>query len=111
MRKQNKSKQSFYQYLQKYFTGRLVAYSKKAKVVYADGKSVKELIEKLKRKKISLTDVVFTGPIQKPGRTYVYKISVCIKTDVTPLLGRLDVWDNFSLLFDNKSKETVFYKL
>ena len=81
MRNQNKSKQSFYQYLQKKFTGKLVAYSKKAKIVYADGKNVKEILEKLKRKKINLTDVVFTGPIQKPGRTYVYKISVCIKTD------------------------------
>ena len=34
-----------------------------------------------------------------------------VDSNITPLLGRLDVWDNFSVLFDNKSKETVFYKL
>lgn len=81
MENKKKSKQAFYQYLQKKFTGKLVAYSKKAKVVYADGKNVRQLIGKLKKKKIDLTDIVFTGPVQKPGRTYVYTISLRIKTD------------------------------
>lgn len=81
MKSLNKSKQSFYQYLQQNFTGRLVAYSKKAKTVYADAKNSQELISKLKRKKVNLSDTVFTGPIEKPGKTYVYKISLRIKTD------------------------------
>lgn len=34
-----------------------------------------------------------------------------VDSNVAPLLGRLDVWDNFSILFDNKRKETIFYKL
>jgi len=33
-----------------------------------------------------------------------------VDSNVTPLLGRLDVWKNFSVLFDNKRKETIFYK-
>lgn len=31
-----------------------------------------------------------------------------INSQVTPLLGRLDVWDKFSILFDNQKEEVVF---
>ncbi len=81
MRNTNKTKQSFYTYLQKKYSGKLVAYSKKAKKVYAMGKNATELIEKLKKNKIDLKDTVFTGPIPKAGRTYVYFISLFIKTN------------------------------
>lgn len=76
-----RTKQSFYHYLQQHYSGRLVAYSKATKVVYAVGKNVSELTGKLKKKKVNIADIVFTGPIQKPGRTYVYFISICIKRD------------------------------
>lgn len=81
MTNQAKTKQSFYLYLQKHYTGKLVAYSKQAKVVYATGKNVKELTDKLKKKKTNFKDIVFTGPIPKSNRTYVYFISLCIKRD------------------------------
>lgn len=31
-----------------------------------------------------------------------------VNSNTIPLLGRLDIWDNFSILFDNKNKTTVF---
>lgn len=34
-----------------------------------------------------------------------------VESNIIPLLGRLDVWNNFSILFDNKIKETVFHPL
>lgn len=32
--------------------------------------------------------------------------SFFVETDIIPLLGRLDVWDKFSICFDNKNKVT-----
>ena len=31
-----------------------------------------------------------------------------VKSNTMPLLGRLDIWDKFSLLFDNKKNQVVF---
>lgn len=40
---------------------------------------------------------------------HLYKIRcVLIRSDVIPLLGRLDIWDKFTIIFDNMEKEVVF---
>lgn len=31
-----------------------------------------------------------------------------IQSDIIPLLGRLDVWDKFSIIFDNLKQEVIF---
>lgn len=38
-----------------------------------------------------------------------YKVRcVFIESKVMPLLGRLDIWDKFTVIFDNMKKEVVF---
>ena len=34
-----------------------------------------------------------------------------VKSNTIPLLGRLDIWDKFNWLFDNKMKQVVFEKI
>lgn len=42
------------------------------------------------------------------GRKF-YKIRcVFVNSKIIPLLGRLDVWDKFSIFFDNIKEEVVF---
>lgn len=74
MTQTTKTKNQLYSYLQKRFQGKLVAYSKKLKAVYATADNVKDLMSKLKKRGVSLKskDLVLTGPIQTYGRTYVY---------------------------------------
>lgn len=66
------SKKNFYIYLQKHYAGKYVAYSEKSEEILAVGKSFTELEKKLEKKKANFEEVVFSGPIQKPNRIYVY---------------------------------------
>lgn len=34
-----------------------------------------------------------------------------IDSDIIPLLGRIDIWDKFSIIFDNIKKEVVFKEI
>lgn len=36
---------------------------------------------------------------------------VFVESDVIPLLGRLDVWNKFTIIFDNIKEEVVFEKI
>lgn len=47
----------------------------------------------------------------KIGKIYYSVRCVFIESNIVPLLGRLDVWNNFSILFDNKKGVTNFQKL
>lgn len=41
-----------------------------------------------------------------------YKVRcVIIRSKVIPLLGRLDIWDKFTIIFDNMEEEVVFEKV
>lgn len=31
-----------------------------------------------------------------------------VTSNIIPLLGRLDIWDNFSIIFDNRNKKIIF---
>jgi hypothetical protein len=42
------------------------------------------------------------------GRKFYKVRCLFIDSKVTPLLGRLDIWDKFSIVFDNLKEEVVF---
>lgn len=75
-----KKKNSFSS-LQKKYSGRLIALSKKDNKVVASAFDSEKLLEKLKKKKITLDKIVFSGPIPKLSRTYVYLLSLSRKTN------------------------------
>lgn len=58
--------------LQKKYPKKVVVLDKNERKVLAVGKKAKELIKQLKEKKVRLKDVIFIGPISKPGAINVY---------------------------------------
>lgn len=58
--------------LQKKYPQKVVVLDKSEKKVLAVGKKAKELLHQLKEKSVKLKDVVFIGPISKPGVINVY---------------------------------------
>lgn len=65
-----------YLYLQKKFSGKIVALDKKEKEVIAAGKKFPELFQKLEIKGLKPKNLVFVGPIQKAGTINVYHLSL-----------------------------------
>lgn len=71
-----------------------------------------------KRGKTSIGGVEGNGIVGYPGKIWIRLntdvLSVrCyfIESDVTPLLGRVDIWNKYTIIFDNMRKEVVFEKL
>ena len=58
--------------LQKKYPRKVVVLDKNEKKVLAVGERAKELKKQLEEKKVKLHDVVFVGPISKPGAINVY---------------------------------------
>lgn len=58
--------------LQKRYTGKLIALSKNREQILASADDSRELLLKLQKKKIKINQVILSGPIQEPKRTYVY---------------------------------------
>lgn len=54
----------------------------------------------------------FPGKIQiKIGNGQLAARCYFIESDVIPLLGRLDLWNKFTIIFDNMKGEVVFRKI
>ncbi len=58
--------------LQKQYPRKVVVLDKSEKKVLAIGNRAKDLLKQLEEKKVKLQDVVFVGPISKPGLINVY---------------------------------------
>ena len=58
--------------LQKKYPQKVVVLDKNEKKVLAVGNRSKDLLKQLEEKKVKLQDVVFIGPISKPGTINVY---------------------------------------
>lgn len=81
MAKVRVSKKNFYIYLQRHFAGKYVATNIEENEILAVGGTFVEVHKKLEEKKIDFAKVVFWGPIEEYGRTYVYLLSLQDKTD------------------------------
>lgn len=71
-----------------------------------------------KRGKTTIGGVEGNGVAGYPGKIWIRLdndvLSVrCyfIESDVIPLLGRVDIWNKYTIIFDNMRKEVVFEKL
>jgi len=80
MKGKQQDRASLYITLQEKHPGKLVAYDKNTYEIYAVGKTLREVNNKVEKKNVIMEDVVFAGPIPKPGHIYVYPISVFEKT-------------------------------
>lgn len=58
--------------LQKKYTGKIIALSKNREQVLASADDSGELLLRLQEKKIKISQVILSGPIQEANRTYVY---------------------------------------
>lgn len=71
-----------------------------------------------RRKKVTMGGVEGKGVVAYPGEVKIRiaeeEIKVrCffIESEIMPLLGRMDIFDQFNLIFDNRNQEIVFEKL
>ncbi len=42
------------------------------------------------------------------GKEFDARIAWCLEEEIPPLLGRLDIFNKFKIIFDEKSKEIIF---
>lgn len=76
MVKKKELRRDFHMYLRKHYAGKYVAYLKMEDKILAVGKTFAEVEKKLEKQKVNFDNVVFSGPVQEYGRTYVYLLPI-----------------------------------